>query len=44
MFWENQVNTMAAAALATQGAMVLTMWDKRVLIFHEEGFQLNVPS
>ena len=44
MFWENQVNTMAADALALQGAMALTMWDKQVLVFREEGFQLNVPS
>ena len=34
---------MAADALApcvakSPAAMVLTMWDKRVLVFHEEGF------
>ena len=36
---ENQVNTMAADALAKTAAMVMTMLDKYVLVFHEEGLQ-----
>ena len=40
---------MTADALAPRvarasAAMVLTMEDKQILVFHEEGFQLPVPS
>ena len=43
------VNTMTADVLApcvakTSAAMVLTMWDKQVFVFHMEEFQLPVPS
>ena len=49
IFWDNQVNTIAADALATcvarsSAAMILIMQDKQVLVIHEERFQLPVPS
>ena len=49
MFQDSLVNTMAADALApslarSSAAIVLTMQDGRVLVFHEEGFQLPVAS
>ena len=39
----NKVNTMATDTLPpyiarSSAAIVLTMWDKQVLVFHEEGF------
>ena len=43
IFQENEVNTMAADALApitmSSAAMVLTMWNNQVRAFHGEGFQ-----
>ena len=47
-FWENEVKTMSADALApcitrTPATMVLTVLDKQFLVFHFEGFQLPVP-
>ena len=40
---------MAADALApyvarSSATMVFTLWDKQVLVFHGERFQLTVPS
>ena len=49
MFHADYVNTMAADALApcvarASAATVLTLYDKLVLAFHEEGFQLPAHS
>ena len=46
IFQENYVNTLAADAwaLALSAAMVLTVRNKQVLVYHEEEFQLPVPS
>ena len=43
------INTMAADALVMEGTrssatVVLNMLDKQVLVFHQEEFQLPVPS
>ena len=35
------INTISADASATT---ILAMWDKRVLVFYKEGFQLSTPS
>ena len=47
-YFSNKVNTMTADALApciarASTTMVSTMEDKRVLVFHEEAFQLPAP-
>ena len=47
-FWQNEVNVMAANALAPYVArasvtMLLAVWDKWVLVFHEERFQPPTP-
>ena len=44
IFWENQVNTIATDALATcvprsSTAMLLTVYNTQVMVFHSEGFQ-----
>ena len=49
IFWDNEVNTMAADALApcvarTSATIALIMLDKQVLVFHKEGSHLPVPS
>ena len=49
IFHENYVNNMATDALApgvamTSAAMVMTMHDKEVLVFHEGGFQLSIKQ
>ena len=46
---QNEVKTMAADALApciitASLTKVLAMWDKWLLVFHEESFNLPVPS
>ena len=45
---ENYVNTMVAGAVApciarSSATMILNMQDKRVLVFHVEGYQLPGP-
>ena len=50
MFCENKVNIMAADALAPcsitrpSAAVLMTVWDKQVLVFHDEKFQLAASS
>ena len=44
----NRVNNMVADALALSvarllAAMMLTMWNRQVLVLHGEGFQLPAP-
>ena len=48
MFQQNQVNVMAADALAagvgqTSVPMAITLLDEWVMVFHEEGFQQPAP-
>ena len=49
IFWEDSVRTMANDALAhrntkSKADTVLSLKGKHVLVFHEKGFQLPVPS
>ena len=49
IFQDNQVNTMADDALApcvpkTSAVMVLALQIKQVIFFHEQRFQLLLPS
>ena len=49
IFWENWTNTMAVGAPApsiirSSTAMLLYMYNKRALVFHNKGFQLPAPS
>ena len=49
IFQGKPINTMAADALApcvigSLGAMVLTVQDQQVLVFHKEKFQLPLPT
>ena len=48
IFWKNQVNTKAADALATyvarsSAAMVLTVYNTEIPVFHQEGIQWPLP-
>ena len=49
MYSENYVNSMAADGLVPcivrpSAAMVLTLYDKQILVLHKEGFQPSAPS
>ena len=49
IFLKNYVDTTAADALApyvagTWAAVILTMQDKRILVFYKEGFQLPAAT
>ena len=48
IFWENWINIMVADTLPhcitrTSATMVLTMYTKWVLVYHDGEFQLHVP-